>query len=234
MEKTGKGPTKKPGGPSSPPPSETQFENPPEIPEPPVNVAVARLPRLALASRSPLSVAFRWIRPNWRCFIQYADLAARKGNTAMQRIIDVYNSLDKKDRVNIWPEQLCDMANVMPDELVGAVCQNVWASKAAESSMISSIAHPELLLDTIKFARKEENHRDRELCFRMMGSLPDKKGTSINIFNQAVGQNAEVPLPSVVGKAKLKSFDAEVIDMDRDLADPPFLVRPADVPQEDN
>ena len=225
MGKIGKTRKGKSGGPSSPPQAETSFENQPEIPQPPVNVAVARLPRLALANRSPLSVAFRWIRPNWRCYIQYADLAARKGNTAMQRVIDVYNSLDKKDRGNIWPEQVCDMAGVGPDELVGAVCQTVWASKAAESSMISSIAHPELLLATIKFAQKEENQRDRELCFRMFGSVPDKKGTSINIFNQAVGQNAEVPLPSVVGKAKFKSFDAEVIDMDRDLADPPFLVK---------
>ena len=225
MGKIGKPRKGKSGGPSSPPQAETSFENQPEIPQPPVNVAVARLPRLALANRSPLSVAFRWIRPNWRCYIQYADLAARKGNTAMQRVIDVYNSLDKKDRGNIWPEQVCDMAGVGPDELVGAVCQTVWASKAAESSMISSIAHPELLLATIKFAQKEENQRDRELCFRMFGSVPDKKGTSINIFNQAVGQNAEVPLPSVVGKAKFKSFDAEVIDMDRDLADPPFLVK---------
>jgi hypothetical protein len=152
----------------------------------------------------------------------------------MQRVIDVYSSLDKKDRVNIWPEQICDMANVMPDELVGAVCQNIWASKAAESSMISAIAHPEVLTDLIKFARKEENFRDRELYLRATGSLPDRKGSSINIYNQAAGQVAEVSLPSVAGKAKLKSFDAEVIDMDRDLADPPFLVRPADVSQEDH
>lgn len=201
-----------------------------------MNVAVAKLPRLALASRSPLSVAFRWIRPNWRCYIQYADLAARKGNTAMQRVVEVYNSLGKKDRINIWPEQICDMANVAPDELVGAVCQNIWASKAAESSIISAIAHPELLIDTIRFARKEENYRDRELSFRMMGSLPDKKGTSINIFNQATGQVAEVPLPSVVGKAKLGTFDQEVIEMSRDLETPdtPFLLKGEDVPSDDH
>ena len=68
----------------------------------------------------------------------------------------------------------------------------------------------------------------------MTGSLPDRKGSSINTCAEATGQVAEVPLPSVVGKAKLKTFDAEVIDMDRDLTDPPFLVRPADVPQKDD
>ena len=228
MEKNGSRRKGKSGGPSSPPQEETRFENPPDLPEPPVNVAPAKFPKLALANLSPLSVAFRWIKPNWRCYIQYADLAARKGKTAMQRIMDVYNSLDKKDRISTVPEQVCDMANVTPDEPVGAVCQSIWASKAAESSMVSAIAHPELLMDTIKFARKEENFKHLELFFRMAGSIPDRKGTSINIFNQAAGQVAEVPLPSVVGKAKLKSFDAEVIDMDRDLADPPFLVRKED------
>lgn len=234
MEKNGK--PRKTGGPSTPPSSETRFENPPEIPAPPVNVAPAKLPKLALTSLSPLSVAFRWIKPNWRCYIQYADLAARKGNTAMQRVVDVYNSLEKKERINIWPEQICDMAAITPDELVGAVCQNLWASKAAESSMVSAIAHPEVLMKLVEFAKKEENFRDRELYLRATGSLPDRKGNSINIYNQAVGQNAEIPLPSVVGKAKLKTFDAEVIDMNRDLEtpNPPFLVGSPDVPQEDN
>ena len=187
-----------------------------------------------LASRSPLSVAFRWIKPGWRSYIQYVDMAARKGNTAMARFLDCYKSILPRDKANIWPEQVCDLANVTPDELVGAVCQHIWASKAAESSMVSAIAHPEVLMDTIRFARKEENFRDRELYFRMTGSLPDRKGASINIYNQAAGQ-VEAALPSIAGKAKLKTVDDEVSDMSRDLEtpDPPFLVRP-DVPSEDD
>ena len=173
------------------------------------------------------------MQPSWRSYIQYVDLAARKGNTAMERFRDCYENLPWRDRASIWPEQLCDLAGITPDELVGAVCQQIWASKAAESSMVSSIAHPEVLMATIRLAKKEENFRDRELFFRMAGSLPDRKGTSINIFNQAAGQVAEAP---VVGRAKLKSFDEEVIEMSRDLEmpDPPFLVRPPDVPSEDH
>jgi len=92
--------------------------------------------------------------------------------------------------------------------------------------MVSSIAHPEMLMTTIKLARKEENFRDRELYFRMMGSLPDRKGASINIFNQASG--AAPALPDLAqGPAKLRSFDDEVIEMSRDLetAGAPFVVR---------
>ena len=253
MVKTGK--PRKTGGPSSPAPAETQFENPPRLPPAPIHVAEPKLPKLPLAARSPLSVAFSHIRPSWRSYIQYVDLAARRGDSAMARFRDCYAGLSKRDQNGAWPEQLCDMANVTPGELVGAVCRQIWESKAAESSMVSSIAHPELLLDTIRFARREENYRDRELYFRMMGSLPDRKGASINIFNAAAGQVGAADLPDLgVGrpKPKLKSFDEEVIEMSRDLEggdgktlsqifreeerrrpspdrDPPFLVKDEDV-----
>lgn len=226
MAKTGK--PRKTGARSSPPPRAEAFENLPTKPLPPapIHVAKRKQPKLGLASRSPLSVAFRHIKPDWRRYIQYVDLAARKGDAAMARFRDCYETLDRFEKFQVWPEQICVMANISPGELVGAVCRHVWESKAAESSLVSSIAHPQLLLDTIKFARKEENYRDRELYFRMMGSLPDRKGASINIFNAAAGQVSEA-LPEIrQGPARLRTFDDEVIEMSRDLeSDPPFLVR---------
>lgn len=238
MAKNGKHRPRPTGGVSLPPSNEREeFENLPKLPPPPVNVASAKKqPRLLLASRSPLSVAFRHIHPNWRAYIQFVDLAARKGDTAMGRFLHSYESLRGLDRVNTWPEQICELANVTPGELIGAVCRQIWESKAAESSMISSIAHPELLLETIRLAKRPENFKDRELCFRMMGSLPDKKGTSINIFNTAAAQAAEASLPDLAsGRQRLKSFDQEIIDIDRDVeteATVPFLVKEEDVPSE--
>ena len=237
MAKTGKGPTGRKR--SSPPPKEDPgdpIEHQP-IPDPPLNVAQARSARIVLAERSPLSVAFRHIQPNWHHYIGYVELAARKGDIAMSRFRDCYRALSKSTRLRCWPEQICEMAQVAPGELVGAVCRQIWESKAAESSMISSIAHPELLMTTIRLAKVEENFRDRELFFRMAGSLPDRKGTSINIFNQAAGMSAE--LPDLAGRAKLRTFDEEVIEMSRDLEtpDPPFLLKPSedqDVPPEDH
>lgn len=172
-------------------------------------------------------MAFRHIKPDWRRYIQYVDLAARKGDAAMIRFRDCYEALDPVNKPRAWPEQICELANVAPGELVGTVCRHIWESKAAESSMVSSIAHPELLLDTIKFARKEENFRDRELYFRMTGSLPDRKGASINIYNQAAGQVNDVALSELgQGPARLRTFDDEIIEMSRDLeSDPPFLVK---------
>ena len=234
MEKIGKPPTGRRH--LSQPQEEDPFENEPKkLPPPPLDVAERKGPKLPLASRSPLSVAFRHIKPDWRRYVQFVDLAARKGDVAMTRFRDCYEALEPLDKARCWPEQVCQLAQVTPGELIGAVCRAIWESGAAESSMVSSMAHPELLMHTIRFAKKEENFRDRELFFRMAGSLPDRKGTSINIFNQAAGQMGD--MPDVVGRSKLRSFDEEVIEMSRDLEtpdSPPFLVRQSDVPPEDN
>lgn len=222
------------GRPSLPPSKEVEQAEHLRLPPPPLHVRPAKPVKPALASRSLLAVAFRHIKPDWRRYIEYVDLAARKGDAAMARFRDCYQALDPLDRRRAWPEQICNLANVSPGELVGAVCRQIWESEASESSMISSIAHPELLLDTIRFAKKEENYHDRELFFRMMGSLPDRKGASINIFNAAAG-NTEVKLPDL-GRGKLRTFDEEIIEMSRDLETedkPPFLMK-QDVPPTDH
>jgi hypothetical protein len=171
-------------------------------------------------------VAFRHIRPSWQHYIEYVDLAARNGDEAMAKLRDCYQALPQRDRRTCWPEQLCQLANVTPGELVGAVCRAMWESKAAESSMVSAIAHPEVLQATADFARLPDGGKDRELFFRLTGSLPDKKGTSINIINNPTAQAGTAVKLMGEGGARLKNFDEEVIEMSRqlDTAGPPFLV----------
>ena len=226
MALNGNRPGRKTGARSTPRLPETErepFENQPrKLPPAPEAVAEAKLPRQVLLSRSLLSLAFRHVRPNWRHYVQYVEIAARQGDSAMQRFIECWRSLSDRERRSAWPEQICDFAAVTPAEVYGAVCRQMWETKAAESSMISSLAHPDMLLQTIRYAKREENFKDRELYFRMMGSLPDRKGASINIFNQAAGQiGGEAP---TLGLSKLRSFDDEVIEMSRDL-EMPFLVK---------
>lgn len=178
-------------------------------------------------------MAFRHIRPAWRYYIRYVDLAARSGNQAMARFRDIYLKLELRVRVNAWPEQICELADVPPGELVAAVCRAIWETKAAESSMISSIAHPEVLMEVAKLAKKPQHQRDRELFFRLTGSLPDRHGQSINIFNQAGVQQVKPP-DLAQGRARLKAFDDEVIEMSKTLDAPPFLMQEDDVPSEDH
>ena len=187
------------------------------------------------AKDSLLADLFRPLQPNWRHYLRYADLAARKGDTAMQRFMDCYRGLDMIHKLNWWPEQICERANVQPGELVGAVCRHMWEANASVSTMIASMAHPDLLKNTIKFAKKEGNFKDREMFFRMTGSLPDRKGQSINIFTQAAGVAAE---PAMLERGgKLKTFDSEVIEMERDLEEDNktlYRIFTKDVPPDDH
>jgi hypothetical protein len=137
-----------------------------------------------------LAAAFRPIRPTWRSYIECVDFAARNGDPAMVRYRDSYLALAPRDRRSHWPEQICELANVTPGELVGAVCRALWECGVAESSVVSAIAHPKVVESTVKLALKAEHYRDRELFFRLTGSLPDKKGASINIFNNPTAQAA--------------------------------------------
>lgn len=172
-------------------------------------------------------MAFRHIVGGWRRYIHYVDYAARNGNEAMARFRDCYRSLDRH-RQTAWPEQLCEMANVAPGELIAAVCRAIWETMSAESSMISSMAQPKVLAATIKCASRPDGYRDRELFMRATGQLPDRKGTSINIFAQATGQAAMIAPDLAPGPpSRLKTFDDEIVEMSRDLESPdaPFVVR---------
>ena len=79
----------------------------------------------------------------------------------------------------------------------------------------------------MKLALKADHYRDRELFFRLTGSLPDKKGTSINILNQPVaaagagGGNGDRP------GAWLETADDFVIEMSRQLESAPPCAFPA-------
>lgn len=234
MEKTGK---RRTGRPSSLAPKAMvqEFEHLPAVPLNVIDLRRPKLPKMVLAQRSLLSVAFQHIKPNWRSYIMYVDMAARGGNEKMKRYRGVYESLPSKERAAAWPEQLCDLAEITPRELYEAVCGQMWDSKAAESSMMCSLEHPQVLGAMIKYAKEENHYQDRELFLRATGSLPDKKGASINIFNQAAGIAAGPALDGQPPRARLRSFDEEIVEMSRDLEAPeaPFRIH-ENVPPEDN
>jgi hypothetical protein len=174
-----------------------------------------------------LAVAFRPIRPTWRNYIEYVDFAARNGDPAMVRYRDSYLALAPRDQRSHWPEQVCELAHVTPGELVGAVCRALWECGAAESSIVSAIAHPEVVERTVKLALKADHYRDRELFFGLTGSLPDKKGASINIFNNPTAQAATGKLADGEATGWLKTFDEEIIEMSRQLDSAPPCGVPA-------
>lgn len=164
---------------------------------------------------TPLTIAFKNIRPSWRNYIDYVDIAARNGDKDMDKVLKIYLALTPKDQRVHSPEQLCELAQIPPSDLVGAVCREIWSAKSAESALVSAIAHPQVMNRMAKLAQKEENYRDRELFLRASGSLPDKKGASVAppVVNVNVGQGSGSTLISQGGHrfTELADMDDETV-----------------------
>lgn len=194
---------------------------PPELPQAPLSIPQIRMhtggavQSSRLFDDTPLTIAFRHIKPSWRNYIEYVDMAARNGDEDMARYVKVWLGLTPKDRRNHAPEQLCELSNVKPDELIGAVCSAIWRAKSAEGSLVSAMAHPAILERTAKAAAKAAGYKDRELFFRVTGNLPDKKGTSVIINNSPQTLVTGGPLPVGRQPGGLPSMDEEAVDMSR-------------------
>jgi hypothetical protein len=93
--------------------------------------------------------------------------------------------------------------------------------------MVSAIAHPEVVERTVKLALKADHYRDRELFFRLTGSLPDKKGASINILGQPMAAAGTGSGNGDRPGARLETMDEFVIETSRLLDSAPPLALPA-------
>jgi hypothetical protein len=177
-----------------------------------------------LGCTTPLSIAFRKIEPTWRNYIEYAAYAAKEGDEDMQKVVEVWNALPTKEKNSIMPEQVCSLAGVLPGVLVAAVSRYYWEQKHTESVISISSEHPKVLDKTAHYAKTRPfADKDRELFFRLSGSLPDKKGTSIVInANPQVANFSTAPPPA--GANGFRPMDQRVIEMGKLL----------DAPDEDN
>jgi hypothetical protein len=133
----------------------------------------------------------------WRKYIQYVDLAARNGDAAMARFRESYLRLTPQEQRSHVPEEICERAGAAAGELMGAVCRAIWECGAAESSHCAKPSRRSW--STIERARKPNHFRDRELFFRLTGSLPDKGGTSISNVNTVSAAGAPAANGRVFG-----------------------------------
>ncbi|HYT09018.1 MAG TPA: hypothetical protein VEL77_15340 [Rugosimonospora sp.] len=166
---------------------------------------------------TPMVIAFRHIKPSWRNYIDFVDYCARNGDKDCDRFVKIFASLTNKQRFEHKPEQLCDMAQMTPGDLMAAVSKGMWETGSGESKMISAMSHPNLIERTVKLAHKEANFKDRELFFRLSGSLPDRKGNSVMpSVNINLGSTPMPNLPTFSGE--LESFDEESVSLARRLS----------------
>lgn len=202
--------------PPAPPPIEPSLREPINLSgNSGARVMAPQLRALGVPEKStPVSAAFRSIQPHWRNYLEYVRLAAKNGDEDMNKVVDVFNALPKKEQRSIMPEKLCDLAGVQPHELISSVCGEIWRTKSNESSMVAAIAHPQVMDKIAEYAQTPFGYDHAELFMRATGSLPDKKGISVVVNNSQ--QNANMPA-SGQGPSGFMSMDQDVIEMDKRL-----------------
>ena len=212
-------------------------EAPTQNPRPVQNRRTTNKPPTVAALKmadTPLSHAFRHIEPTWRNYIYYVDLAAKNGDEQMKLFVASYNALPASERRSITPERLCDLANVLPGELVGAVSRELWTYKQAESAITASVNHPKVIQQIAQYGCESPlGFNDRQLFLRATGTLPDKKGASIVINNTPQTANVNLPSAALGG---FRPMDQSVIEMSKLLDEPaeeliavPVSIKDADI-----
>lgn len=164
----------------------------------------AKRPAKPKVSPSFLSVCFRHLKPNWKSYILYADLAAKEGDKEMQRVMQAYNGLSRREQNQIIPEALCDLAGVKPRDLFAAVQTQLFDIGAQEAAVIVAVNQPRIVEKSAQLARTKAGFREREMLLKTTGFLPTPKSQApsviINNNPQALsigGQRAPAALPSM-------------------------------------
>jgi hypothetical protein len=171
--------------------------------------------------RTPLTVAFRHIKPSWRNYIDYARLAAQEGDDDMIAFIKTFEALTRKEQRTLPPEQICELAHVKPSELFGAIAEQLWGTGLGESQILAAIEHPQVMGAVAKRAKRKDGRGDSELFLRATGSLPDRKGASIIVNNTPVALAAS-KTAAVEGDG-FRSVSSKITQLDRLLGKPALV-----------
>ncbi len=137
-------------------------------------------------------------------------ITASSGNTDAANFLAHYDALQEKAKLRISFEDLCTECGFPWPRLVG------WAFEAAASTgqhlaaMKASLALPEVVDASIKFAMKKDGHRDRDFLYQHTGFTPTPTGASISIVNQA-SANAQAKNGN---ETSFVPFEQDVIDVD--------------------
>ena len=173
---------------------------------------------------TPVALAFRRIEPTWRNYVYYVERAAKTGDESMTKFVAAYNKLTFREKQTMMPEQICDLVGVAPADVIAAVARELWIHKSSETVITASMNQPRMMEATAFYGQMlADCGRDRELFFRVTGSLPDKKGTSVVINNNPQTANINNP-PPTAGANGFRQMDQRVIEMGKLLDAAPEAV----------
>jgi hypothetical protein len=117
--------------------------------------------------------AFSHLKPSWRAYIAYVEMAARRGNTEMAKVWSVYKSLPKRERRKLPPEAVCDRAGVRPSVLAKAVAEVLWPDTNVLKALIVATNRIPVIHRLAQQARGSgpAARRSREMFLRITGDL---------------------------------------------------------------
>ena len=177
----------------------------------------------AIAARTPLAAAFRFVEPTWRNYIMYVGMEVREGNLDAKRYVAIWESLSKSEVRAHMPEQICELANVQAADLIGWVSRQMWAEGNAKASMCLSFTRDKVLQKTAEYAMDSpDNYKHAELYMKVSGMVPQaQRGGGTTIFNAPVASSGSVALAGgrtetgPVHPSGLRDMDHEIVELSR-------------------
>src|SRR5436309_15034353 len=113
----------------------------------------------------------------------------------MQRSMSALTGLSARERWTGSPEDVCDMAGVSVEDLIGAVLPLIWRYSRLRSSIVAATHDPVVLRTTAAYAMRPDNQHDRQMFLKATGTLPMPKGSVTAILNSA-GPGPRPPPPA--------------------------------------
>lgn len=179
---------------------------------------------LTKSSRTPkrpatrLAMIFRELAINgkkdWRNWIVFAQHGADEGDADMQKVIECYRGLKRREQQTITPESICDLAGVNPNDLAAEVFRSYLSYASDAANLIEAASRPAVVRKQVKVALTTDGWRDRKMLHEHSGFLPQKTGGGIHVNASA---NAENQNATVVSAPELKSMESDTIRFTRVL-----------------
>lgn len=170
-----------------------------------------------------------------RYFRHYADRGGSKPST--RRLVELWDSLTRRQRETITYEKLCVMAAVPREDFIAAVTAGVYASNLDGAQMIAALEAPNVIKAMAAQALTPEGQQERMALLRIAGVQGTETGpqTVINNTNnvRAMGGTAQaVGLPPMESSAHLVASATRGLVVEGEVVDLPALTQgpPSDDP----
>jgi hypothetical protein len=189
-------------------------------------VALAKSSRAAkevkpLEPVTRLTMIFRELaiegKKSWRNWVVFAQHCADEDDAEMQKVMECYRGLKKREQQTASPEFVCDLAGVNPNDLAAEIFRSYLSYASDAANLIEAASRPEVVRKSVQFAKEFEGHRDRKMLFEHSGFLPQKTGGGIHVSANASAETKT----AVIHAPELESMEANTLRFTKTLKSAP-------------